>query len=409
MNRLCAIALPALILLTSAAEAQNWPRFRGDNGAGISTVSRIPATWIESDTAWKAELPYVGHSSPVVWEKSLFVTSATEGGGERFLHCLDADSGRQRWQVSVKLGESHKHAKNSWASSTPTTDGQRVYTLFADGQKFLSTAWDFAGNEVWSRDLGAYDSEHNLGASPIVKDGLLIIPNDQLGPSSLVALNAESGEVVWKTARLPGKTSYSTPLVVSGKGSDLQLICISEANGVTGIDLKTGTLNWQTPKLPMRTVASPVEANGLVFAICGEGGSGKYFAAINSDSSVDDSSRIVFERTTLLPYVPCPVAFDGLLFLWGDKGIMTCLELPTGKEVWSERIDGAFSGSPVCIENRLYCVTESGDVVVLHAGREFRELGRTSLGDASHSTPAVANGHLYIRTFRHVFAIKATP
>jgi len=111
----------------------------------------------------------------------------------------------------------------------------------------------------------------------------------------------------------------------------------------------------------------------------------------------------------MLPYVPCPVAFDGLLFLWGDSGIMTCLELPTGNDVWSKRIDGAFSGSPVCIEDRLYCVTESGDVVVLHAGREFRELGRTSLGDDCHSTPAVANGHLYIRTFRHVLAIKARP
>ena len=409
MNRLSVITLPALILFASTAEAQNWPRFRGENGAGISTVAGIPTTWTKKDYAWEIELPHIGHSSPVIWDKLLFVTSATEGGGERFLHCLDADSGKQLWQVSVKLGESHKHDKNSWASSTPATDGQRVYTLFADEQKLLATAWDFAGNEVWTRDLGPYESEHGLGASPIVQEGLLIVPNDQVGPSFIIALNADSGEVVWKTDRLSGKTSYSTPLVMSGKGSELQLICLSEANGVTGTDLRTGMLNWQTPKLPMRTVASPVEAEGLVFAYCGEGGNGKYFAAIKSDPGADEASRIVFERKTMLPYVPCPIAFDGLLFLWGDSGIMTCLELPTGNDVWSERIDGAFSGSPVCIEDRLYCVTESGDVVVLHAGREFRELGRTSLGDDCHSTPAVANGHLYIRTFRHVLAIKARP
>ncbi len=370
-------------------------------------VAGIPATWTENDVAWKIELPQVGHSSPVVWDKSLFVTTAAEGGGERFLHCLDADSGSQRWQVSVPLRESHKHDKNSWASSTPTTDGQRVYLLLADDQKLLAQAWDFAGNNVWTRELGVYNSEHGLGASPIVHNGLLIVPNDQLGPSSIIALNAESGDEVWKADRLPGKTSYATPLVVPGNGSRPQLICISEASGVTGIDLNTGETNWQTPKLPMRTVASPVESDGLVFAICGEGGSGKYFAAIKSDPSADEASRIVYERRTVLPYVPCPVALNGLLFLWGDKGILTCLELPTGKEVWSERLEGAFSGSPVCIEDRLYCVTEDGQVVVVQAGREFHELGRSSLGDGSHSTPAVANGHLYLRTFRHVVAVRA--
>ncbi len=399
----------ALTAVCGALQAENWPRFRGENGSGLSSQPGIPVTWTESDYAWKTELPNAGHSAPVVWEKSLFVTSATEGGGERFLHCLDADSGQQKWQVSVTLGESKKHLKNSWASSTPATDGVRVYAMFADNAKLMITAWNFEGQQVWTKDLGSYESEHNLGASPIVQDGLVIVSNDQVGPSSLLALNAESGETVWTAERAAGKTSYSTPVIAPGKDSALQIICISESNGITGTDLRTGRLNWQTEKLPMRTVASPILADGLVFATCGEGGNGKYFAAAKIDVDAVPSSRIVYERKTMLPYVPCLIAKDGLLFLWGDKGIVVCLDLLNGKEVWSERIDGQFSGSPICIEDRLYCITEDGIVVVLNAGPEFRELGRTPLGDDCHSTPSVANGHLYLRTFHHVFAIKAKP
>ena len=172
-------------LFSAEAWAQNWTRFRGDNGTGVSDLKGIPSTWKDSDYAWKIELPHVGHSSPIIWEKTLFMTSATEGGGERFVHCLDADSGQERWQASIKLHESKKHQKNSWASSTPVTDGARVYVLFADDARLLVVAWNFDGKETWRRELGAYNSEHGLGASPILHEGLLIIPNDQVGPSSL--------------------------------------------------------------------------------------------------------------------------------------------------------------------------------------------------------------------------------
>lgn len=396
-------------MVSVPASAQDWGRFRGENGAGISDLKGIPSTWNDSDYAWTIELPHVGHSSPIIWGKTLFVTSATDGGGERFVSCLDADSGKQRWQASIKLNPSKKHQKNSWASSTPATDGKRVYVLFADDTRLMVVAWNLDGEEIWQRELGAYDSEHGLGASPILHEGLLIIPNDQVGPCSLIALNAETGEPVWQSERLPGKTSYSTPLIASNGRGGHQIVCVSESNGVTGVDLLTGKLNWQTPKLTHRTVASPVAADGLIFVLCGEGGSGKYFAAVQTDPAVSDKSRIVFERKTALPYVPCPVVHNGKLFLWGDKGILVCLGLPTGNEIWSQRIEGGFSGSPICIGDRLFCLTESGEVVVVRAGDHFEELGRTSLREESHSTPAVANGHLYLRTFRHLMALKALP
>lgn len=401
--------LSAILLalsIMSLVEADNWPRFRGNNGDGRSEQKGIPSTWTDSDYAWKVELPNVGHSAPVVSEKTLFLTSATEGGAQRYVHCFDADTGQQRWTADVKMTESHKHQKNSWASSTPVTDGKRVCVMFADSEKLSVTAWDFSGQQLWTRNLGSYNTEHGLAVSPIIHEGLLIIPNEQVGPSSLIALNPETGETVWESKRLEGKTSYSTPAVATGQGTD-QIITIGEANGFVSTDLKTGKLLWQTPRLPMRTVGSPIISNGLVFGTCGEGGNGKYFAAVRLDPDPNLKDRIVYERKTTLPYVPCLVEKDGLLFLWGDKGIMVCLEAATGKEVWAQRIDGQFSGSPILIENRLFCVTEDGIVVVLNAGPEFKELGRTKLGDDCHSTPAVANGHLYIRTFHHLFAIKA--
>lgn len=265
-----------------------------------------------------------------------------------------------------------------------------------------------AEKEIWRRDLGSYESEHGLGASPILIDHLLIVPNEQVGPSSLIALNAETGEVSWKTERLPGTTSYATPMVVSGTQSGEQLIYLSESNGVTSVDPHTGKLNWQTKSFPSRTVASPVESDGLIFVTSGGGGTGKYLVALQSNPTVSDETRTVFERKTTLPYVPSMIVRDHRLFLWGDKGILVCLEIPTGKELWSERIEGGFSGSPICIGDRLFCVTESGEVVVIRAGDQFEALGRTPLHEDCHSTPAVANGHLYLRTFQHLMALKAS-
>ncbi|MFN9718252.1 MAG: PQQ-binding-like beta-propeller repeat protein [Planctomycetota bacterium] len=394
--------------LTTESQADNWPRFRGPNGDGQSSLKGIPSSWSDKDYAWKVELSSIGHSAPVIWEKTLFVTTATEGGGQRYLHCFDADSGAQRWTGSLQMTESKKHLKNSWASSTPVTDGQHVCVMFADSEKLLVAAWDFAGKQIWTRNLGPYNSEHGLGVSPIIHSGLLIIPNEQVGPSSLIALNPGTGDVVWESSRLEGKTSYSTPAIATGSGVD-QIITIGESNGFAGTELKTGKLLWQTPRLPMRTVGSPLIVDGLAFGTCGEGGNGKYFAAVRIDPDPNLKDRIVYERKTTLPYVPCLLENQGLLFLWGDKGIMVCLEATTGKEVWAQRIDGQFSGSPICIDNRLFCVTEDGIVVVLSAGPEFKELGRTKLGDDCHSTPAVANGHLYIHSFRHLFALKARP
>ncbi|MFN9038592.1 MAG: PQQ-binding-like beta-propeller repeat protein, partial [Planctomyces sp.] len=170
----CCLSLLVLHLcfvqFATASAQENWPRFRGADGLGVSSQSGVPVTWDSSQPTWKVQLPNIGHSSPVIWGKHLFVTSATDGGSERFIHCCDADSGALLWSAAFKMEASRKHQKNSWASSTPATDGRIVCCLFADASRLVAKAWDFSGSDVWSVDLGSYESEHNLGVSAIIED-----------------------------------------------------------------------------------------------------------------------------------------------------------------------------------------------------------------------------------------------
>ena len=157
----------------------------------------------------------------------------------------------------------------------------------------------------------------------------------------------------------------------------------------------------------MRTVASPVFANGLIFASCGSGSQGKLLFGVDPKLDVNPTERVRIRRQTTLPYVPTPVEHGGRLFLWTDRGIVVCLDPKDGKEVWRDRVRGNFSGSPICVDGKLYCVSESGDVVVVAAAPEFKLLGRTSLGAQSYATPAVANGRLYLRTFKRLMCLAA--
>lgn len=407
MFRIVLACVVSVVLLVPETAADDWTRFRGANGSGISTLSGIPDSWSDDDYSWTVEFPTIGHSQPIIHGKALFLTSAVEGGTKRYLHRLNADTGEELWRREMEFEESHKHLKNSWASSTPATDGERVYVIFADDVSHVVSAWTFDGEQVWSRNLGGFESQHGQGVSPIVEQGLVIVPNDQRGTSFVTALDSRTGETVWTTPRPSGSTSYSTPLLLPGHGARTQLICLSEASGLASLDLHTGKLNWQTPPLPLRTVACPAAGSDVLVATCGQGGAGKYLLAVNSREQTESPSRLLFERKKQLPYVPTAVIRDQLLFLWGDNGVVSCLDVRSGREHWTERVSGSYSSSPVWIEGRLFCVSETGDVVVIRADDEFELLGRTSLGDRSHTTPAVANGHLYLRTFNRLLALPA--
>ena len=262
------------------------------------------------------------------------------------------------------------------------------------------------GSRLWRRELGPMAAEHGFGASPIVVGGLLVVPNEQDGPSSIVALDCRTGEVRWTEPRRTEKTAYSTPCLFRPKDGPEQLISTSWAHGVCGLDPKSGKTIWELPLFHYRVVGSPTIVGGLVVAQSGQGGTGKQCVAIRpGEPTKAIQPKLVYEVSGPIPYVPTPVAKGDLLFLWCDGGIVSCLDAPTGKLHWRQRVGGSYFSSPVRVGDRLYNVTRDGQVVVLAASATFAKLGQSPLGEPSQSTPAVSDGVLYLRTLRHLMAL----
>jgi outer membrane protein assembly factor BamB len=408
LPRIWGFVLAACGLFPSVAGGENWPRFRGADGSGVSNERGIPAAWNASDVAWTTELPGEGHAAPIIWDRRLFVTSATADTGLiRELYALDAVTGEILWSRGMGFGPDHKHQKNSFASSTPATDGKRVYVAFSDMERFTLSAYDFEGSLVWRRILGPLASMHGLGASPIVFEDLVIMCNLQDGPSSIVAFDAETGRTVWSSLQPSRETSYATPIVIPSAGGKQELICVSGATGIVSLDPRTGNENWLTGVLPKRTVSSPVFSGGQIFATCGQGGKGTLMIGAATGQSLGTSDRVTFRRERDVPYVPTLLAYGEHLYLWLDQGIVICLDPKRNEIVWQERVGGTYSGSPICIDGKIYCIDEEGNVVVVGTGPEFQFFGRTPLGDRSHSTPSVANGRLYLRSMHWLTCVKA--
>ena len=411
-------ALFALTLLVAvsplAAAEQEWTRFRGPNGSGVSDDKGIPTEWSEQDYNWKAKLPGVGHSSPVIWDQKVFVTAASEETAERIVLCLDTQTGKTLWERRYDSHVHRKHHFNSFATSTPALDADRVYVTWSTPEHYTVLALDHDGRDVWRVDLGAVVSQHSTGVSPIVYQDMVIVANDQdgllresdnkePGVSFLVALNANDGQVRWRTERDSATVSYSTPCVYdSPETGRPELIFNSQAHGISGIDPYTGQVIWEFPAFDKRAVSSPVIAAGLIFGTTGSGGGGNYLAAVRPGKSPELAYPKISEKA---PYVPTPVAKGDLLFLWGDGGVVSCVDAATGQSHWRERVGGKFSGSPIIVEDRVYCISEDGTVVVLAAAPEYKLLARNPLGEGSRSTPAVAAGRLYLRTASHLISL----
>ncbi len=328
---------------------------------------------------------------------------------------LSATTGEIRWIRRLDFETDKLNQRNSHASATPACDGQRVYVAFGSDPSYLLLAYDFDGKELWRYDLGPFESQHGSGISPIVFEDLVILGNDQDGPSFIVAVDSKTGKQRWKVDRnvrgaVEKASSYATPIVINGEFNQQELIFTSQADGMTSYDPRTGKLNWRADIFPARCCGSPVYAHGLLFATCGGGGQGKYLAAVKPGGSGDrGGSAVAWKRERILPYVPTPIVYGDHLYLWGDQGIVSCVVAKTGEQKWSQRLEGRtmFSGSPICVDGKLYCVSEAGEVIVLAASPEFKELGRTSLGEGSHATPAVSNGRMFIRGFEHIFCLEA--
>ncbi|MHB8901919.1 MAG: PQQ-binding-like beta-propeller repeat protein, partial [Thermoguttaceae bacterium] len=377
------------------------------NGEGIAPAAAIPDHWTEKDYRWKTELPGAGYSSPVICDSRLFVTSTLDEDATQIVLCLSTADGALLWEQRFASKPHKHHPNNSYAASTPALDGDSLYFLWANPEQFVVVKLEQAtGQEQWRRDLGAYAAEHAVGASPIVYQNLVIVPNEQDGASSILALDRRTGKTVWQAERRTEKTAYATPCVYVPEAGPAQLIVSSWAHGLSGLDPDSGKTLWELPVFQNRVVGSPMIASGLIFAAAGTGGIGRQMFAVRpGEPARGVEAKVAYELKGSLPYVVTPIASGDLVFAWFDKGVVTCLEAASGEVLWKERIGGEYFGSPVLVGERLYCVSREGEVVVLAASRQFKELGRVPLGEASHSTPAVAGGVMYLRTTSHVMAL----
>lgn len=392
----------------AAENPGEWSRFRGPAGAGISSGATLPITWTDRDYRWKAALPGKGYSSPVVWGEKIFITSGDDATAKRHVVCVSAADGRVVWQRDYESKTYKQNRDNSYGTSTPTADDQRVYVYWTTPDEAILMALDHSGKEIWKRTLGPFASQHGSGTSPVVYGDLVVVGNDQDGGSFLLAVDAKTGETRWQTERRADRAAYSTPGVLAREGGMEELIFTSTSHGVTGLNPRTGKVNWElTNAFPLRVVGSPVVAAGLIVGTCGEGGTGKRLVAVRPGSATQPP-QLVYEMKTFIPYVPTPLAKDGLLFLWGDNGLVACLRAATGERVWQEKVPDSFFGSPVWVDGRLYCISKTGVVYVVAATEKYALLANVPLGEPSFSTPAVANGVMYLRTASQLFALGGT-
>ena len=402
------------ILLASVAQGKEWTRFRGPNGQGISNAETIPVKWTEKDYNWKVKLPGSGHSSPVVWGDNIFITSGNQKDGRGMLLALRVSDGKVLWQKEYALTMYRMNSSNSYATATPAVDGDYVYVLWATADETILAALDHNGEGIWKRTFKGVRCQHGPGISPIVVNDIVVFTHeheksDKDAQSAWIGLDRKSGERRWELERQTGhKTSYSTPCVYSsGTGKPL-LIFTSLAHGMTGVDPGSGAVVWEVKSAFIsRIVSSPVIAGDLLIGACGDGGSGKRLIAIRPgavDKSAEPTEVYKIDNSSA-PYVPTALAKDGLLFTFHDRGEVSCLRSATGEQLWREKPAGPFYGSPVWVSGKLYCITRKGEVVVIKASPTYELLAVNPLGEESYTTPAVADGRMYLRTYSHLISI----
>jgi outer membrane protein assembly factor BamB len=403
------------VLAAAIGPAQEWTRFRGPNGTGISGDNSLPAQWTDADYRWKTRLPGQGHSSPVLWGERLFLLSADPATAMRYVLCLSTTDGRELWRREFP-SEPHKLSpRNTFATSTPTVDAERLYVSWSTPAAITLMALDHEGRDVWKRDLGKWVSQHGWGASPILCDGLVVVHNSQdtqeldpgvaPGDSSISAFDARTGAHRWTTPLVASRACYSVPCIYQTPGGKPELLFITTSEGVFTLDPQTGKEHWRVPGVfKMRVVCSPLLAGDLVFGSTGSGGGGNCLTAVR----VSPPRGTAYTMKNNASYVPSAVAKDDMLFVFADKGFVSCVDLQTGAAHWRERLGSGFSGSPVIAGDKLYCINDEGIVYVVAAAKQFQRLGENRLGEPSRSTPAIAGGRLYLRTLTQLFCVSGT-
>ncbi len=418
------IAVFAFAMLVPS-RAENWPGFRGPTGQGHSNEKGLPLHWsADSNVLWKAAIPGDGWSSPIVWEERVLVSTTTENGTKCRVLCFDAKKGAVLWDNQLfEQVPRRKEGKNSFATPTPVTDGKCVYVVFGDGSV---AALAFDGTVAWTNREVEFYSRHGLGASPVLHDGLLIMPYDgsnrtdkpgqypnntpeeRLGwqlpwdKSFIAALNVKTGKRVWTGRRGQSRIAHMTP-VVMGEGSR-QVILSAAGDVVQAFDPKNGERLWSVYSQGEGVVPTPVAGGGLVFA--SSGFEKTTLRAIRPGGRGDvTSTHIAWEQKKGAPTQPSLLFANELLFAITDGGIATCYQPKTGDIVWQERVGGNFCASPVWAEGQIYFLNEAGETIVTEAADQFKVVAKSPLGEKCQASMAVSGGRLFIRSDKNLWCI----
>jgi outer membrane protein assembly factor BamB len=400
--------LTVLLSFPATASAENWPGWRGPRGDGTSREIDLPLRWNDKENiAWKTPIPGIGHSSPVVHGERVFLTTCLLKEEQRVLMCLDRKSGKILWERTVVTAPlERKHKLNSWASSTPATDGKRVWIGFLQAPQIVIACYDMEGALVWKKSPGQFHSVHGFCSSPVLYRDMVIVNGDQDALGYIVALHKSTGQERWRTDRPNRTRSYCAPLIVDAAGKK-QLV-LSGSKCVTSYDPDSGKLHWIIDGPTEQYVASLVYGEGLLFMTTGF--PEYHNMAIRPDGTGNiththvqwHEPRVTARKAS---YVPSPIAFDKYFYVISDQGWLSCFEAKSGKRLWMNQLGLHHSGSPVVADGRIYLTDDDGVTYVLKAGPDFEVLARNPLQDECYSSPAISQGQIFIRTNRFLFCI----
>jgi outer membrane protein assembly factor BamB len=393
-------------------QAENWMRFRGPSGQGISSETELPVTWTtKNNIKWKTDLPGKGWSSPIVYKEHIFLTASTEEGVSCQVICINRKDGSTAWATEVhrqKPGPMRK--QNSYATPTPVTDGKYIYSVFYDG---TIIAVDFSGNIVWKNTEVKFFSLHGLGASPMMANGQVIMPFDgssreetQVGwkipweKAVILSLDAADGSVRWKGERGKSRVGHVTPILVNNNS---QLVSAG-GDRVQGFDPITGKRVWSVYSQGEGVTPSPVVGDGLVYT--SSGFEAPTLRAIRLDGKGDvTKTHIAWEQKNGVAALSSLLYVKPYLYSISRDNILHCLEATSGNIVWRQRLSGTYSASPVYADGRVYILSAEGVTLVLSPGAKYDEIARNDISETCYASMAVSQGNFYIRTARSLFCI----
>jgi outer membrane protein assembly factor BamB len=391
-----------------------WPRWRGPSGQGLVEGSGYPDLWSNTENvAWSTEIPGAGNSSPVVWGGHIFLTTAE--GSRRSVLCLNRQDGKLLWQTHAPDAPAERiHRKNTLASGTAATDGERVY-VFLGNQGLLAVNFD--GRVAWHRDLGTMANYHGPAGSPLIYKDRVILYLDQ-GRSNwnsdstaegakafVAAFDRKTGETLWRNERRE-YVGWGTPVAIRAGGRD-EIIVHSQYK-VYSYDPVSGKELWTCDGPTMEVIPTPVAGHGLVF--CSSGRAGPTLAIRPGGSGDVSGTHVAWRTTRGSPFIPSPLLVGEYLYIVNDMAsIATCFEAKTGKPMWQDRLGEAaresFSASPVAVDGKVFFTNDLGETFVLKAGPEFQLLHVNRFNDRTLASPALVDGRWYWRTSRHLLAI----